>query len=114
MSGFRMREPIKTPPRRGHLQLATVAFFMLAVYGSLVPLRYQPIAWDEAIQRFRNIPYLQLSVAGRADWVSNILLFIPLGFLCLGAIAVDQRRDILSIMKAALVVVCCSLSEYRH
>ncbi|MDH3719366.1 MAG: hypothetical protein OES79_14700, partial [Planctomycetota bacterium] len=79
------------PPRRGHLLAAAIFFAGIAVYGSLVPLEYEPIAWDTAVSRFQNIQYLDFDVQSRTDWVANILLFIPLGFLFLGWIATDRK-----------------------
>lgn len=111
MSRSNPAESTSPPPQQIHLLVATIGFFAFAVYGSLVPLQYRPIAWDEAIQRFRNVPYLDLGIGSRADWVSNILLFIPLGFLSLGTLAMDRRRDLLSIFQAALVVACCLLAS---
>jgi len=79
------------PHRRAFL-LAAVFFTAVAVYGSLVPLAYRPLDWAEAIARFREIRYLSLGVASRADWVANILLFIPLGFLWLAVVGVGHSR----------------------
>lgn len=111
MNKSRNHDPSKPPPRRTHLFIATLGFIVFVVYGSLVPLQYQKLAWDEAIHRFRGVPYLRLGIASRADWVSNILLFIPLGFLSLGTLAVDRRRDLLSSFQAILIVICCSLAS---
>jgi glycopeptide antibiotics resistance protein len=75
------------PPReesRLLLGLLALGYLVFAVYGSLVPLDYTPVPWDEAVERFRNIRFLQLGIGSRADWVANLLLFIPLTFLWLG------------------------------
>lgn len=55
-------------------------YLAFVVYGSLVPfhLRYMP--FDEAWASFRHIPYLKLDVVSRADWIANIVLYIPLAF----------------------------------
>ena len=37
--------------------------------------------WDQAITRFKDIPFLDLGIGSRADWVANLLLFIPLSLL---------------------------------
>ena len=60
--------------------LSVAVFALLAIYGSLVPLRFEALSFVEAIERFRAIPFLSLSVQHRADWVANILLFVPIGF----------------------------------
>ncbi len=97
------------PPRRFHLLIGAVGFLVFAVYGSLVPLQYRALALDDAIEQFRKVPYLRLDLSARADWVSNILLFVPLGFLCLGVWAVDRRNNYLAIFKMAFVGVGCFL-----
>lgn len=53
-------------------------YLLFVVYGSLVPLHYQWRPWDDAVQAFQRIPFLDLGIGSRADWVANLLLFIPL------------------------------------
>lgn len=61
-----------------------LTYLLFVIYGSLVPLDYKPFAFDQALIRFKNIAYLDLGIESRADWVANILLYIPLSFLALG------------------------------
>ena len=84
------RATVAPPRRRGFVIAASVAT-LLAVYGSLVPFHYRALDWAEAVARLRNLPLLDLDAAQRADWVANILLFIPLAFLWCGALALDRR-----------------------
>ncbi len=67
------------------LPAAALAYTAFVVYGSLVPLDFHALPWDEAWNRFRHMPYLALGVGARADWVANMLLFMPLAFLWLGS-----------------------------
>lgn len=73
------------------LGLAALAYAVFVVYGSLVPLDFHDrplmVAWDAFLQT----PYLYLGLGSRADWVANILLYIPLGFLATGWLAVASR-----------------------
>ena len=113
MGGFDMRTPIDSlgakhiagRPRRGHFLLVAVFFTAAAIYGSLVPLQYRPLAWDEAVAQFRQIPYLDLSIAHRADWIANILLFVPLGFLWTAVVLVDRRASPARLAAVPLVVL---------
>jgi VanZ family protein len=76
-----------TPPAgepRWPLGLLAIAYLLFAVYGSLVPLDFTPVPWDQALARWEAIPFLALGIGSRADWVANLLLFIPLAFLWLG------------------------------
>jgi|CXWL01.1.fsa_nt_gi VanZ family protein len=58
--------------------LATLAF---VVYGSLVPLDFQPIPLAQALAAFADIRFRTLGIESRADWVANGVLYLPLGFL---------------------------------
>ena len=63
------------------LTLIAITYGVFVLYGSLVPLEMRPLEWAEAWRRFSQIPYLSLGTGRRADWVANILLYIPLAFL---------------------------------
>lgn len=69
------------------LQLVWLAlgYLFFAVYGSLVPLEFRNLPLSDAWLTFRDIGSIGLSFSSRADWLVNILLFIPLGFLLTGA-----------------------------
>jgi VanZ family protein len=73
--------------RFGSGLLACAAVYtVFVIYGSLVPFAFEPIAFAEALQRFRAIPMLDLGVGHRADWVANFLLFVPLSLLLYGGL----------------------------
>jgi len=80
-----------TVPLRVHLLAAAFILTLLAIYGSFVPLEFSHLSWAAAIEQFKNLPYLDLGVYRRADWVANLILFVPLGFLWLGTIDLDRR-----------------------
>ncbi len=92
---------------RRDLLLAALLYLAFVVYGSLVPLdfRVHPLAW--AWDAFQHIPYLKLGVASRADWVANIVLYVPLAFSFSGALA--GRRETVAglVFKSALVFAGC-------
>jgi len=60
------------------------SYFLLSVagvaYASLIPFQLKPIPLDEAWAQFESIPYLTLGPQSRADWIANILLYLPLGY----------------------------------
>ena len=58
-----------------------LAYLLFVVYGSLVPLDFRRIPFEDALQRFRAMPFLQLGVESRADWIANGVLYLPVGFL---------------------------------
>lgn len=67
--------------RRHSEPLLLFGYLIFVVYGSLVPLDYRPLPFDEAWRRFQAMPFLQLGVASRADWIANGVLYAPIGFL---------------------------------
>src|ERR1700682_973972 len=98
--------PTMTSKQHALLAIPAFACSVFAVYGSFVPLNFQPRPLDQAWQDFLNIPYLSLGISSRADWVANILLFIPLAFLWLGAIW--PRTTVARAFASALVAMACA------
>ncbi len=97
-------------PRRWHFVVAAVGYMALAVYGSLVPLTYQPLDWNEALARFADIRYLNLGIESRSDWVANILLFVPLAWLLMGALCVDRGPLWAGLCAIGVAAACHALS----
>jgi VanZ family protein len=58
-----------------------VGYVLFVVYGSLVPLHYVGRSWSNALQAFEYTPWLVLGAQSRADWVSNGVLYLPVGYL---------------------------------
>lgn len=86
----------------------SVLFFVYAtfvVYGSLVPFDFQPRPVSDAWQAFINAPWLSIGPAGRADWVANLLLYIPLG-----ALSVAITRSRLATLTALFVSAALALA----
>jgi VanZ family protein len=94
-------------PTTRHYGWLALGFLAFAVYGSLVPLDCRPLAIGEAIDRYRAAWQVPIRVESRSDWLSNILLFIPLGFLVSGWLAVDRPRR--AILAAVLAVPAASV-----
>jgi VanZ family protein len=94
-------------PRLLVLALAYAAF---VVYGSLIPFELRPRSFEAALRAFQHIPYLRLGVASRADWVANILLYIPLAFLLTGAAASARSRAARVIGTVAAIAFCIALA----
>ncbi len=60
---------------------SVLVYLLFVIYGSLVPFDYNPITFDQAFNLFKKIPYLDLGIESRADWVANGVLYVPVGFL---------------------------------
>lgn len=96
--------------------LLALVYAAFVVYGSLVPLDFHARPWDEAISRFRAIPFLELGMGSRADWVANLILYLPLGFFWMGAWwgqgSLPGRRAIGTLLTALLVVSLATAIEF--
>jgi len=87
-----------------------LGYLSFVVYGSLVPLDFHPRPFDAAIKDFLRIPYLRLGMVSRADWVANILLYIPLPFLWLSCLSRESRFYLRAICSLAIFIFCVALS----
>lgn len=93
-------------PRRGHYAWGAILFTLLFVYGSFVPLEFKAIGLTQAIERFGAVPYLRLDVYSRADFVANLLLLVPIGYLWVGALDTDRRdRLVLAVGLPCVIAI---------
>jgi VanZ family protein len=97
-------------PTSRHYGFLALGFLAFAVYGSLVPLDFRPLAIGDAMARYQAAWQRPIRVESRSDWLSNILLFIPLGFLIAGWLAVDRPRRAVAIAVLAIPAVSAALS----
>ena len=56
-------------------------YVCFVVYGSLVPLEWHFLPLDQAWLKFSGIQLLDVGEQGRADWIANGVLYLPVGFL---------------------------------
>ncbi len=89
------------PPKRG-LWLLTLGYLFFVVYGSLLPFNFKPLNFAVAWTSFQSIPWLNLGVEQRADWVANLLLYMPLGFFLSGLLVGRSRRVAVGLIGIAL------------
>lgn len=97
---------------RSLMWLAALLYITFVIYGSLVPLEFRAIPWDDAVARFGAISYLKLGVGSRADLVANLILYLPLGFLLMGTLAGQSKLPIVwgvSTVLSGLLVVGIAL-----
>jgi len=92
------------------LWLAALVYTTFVIYGSLVPLEFRAIPWDEAVARFGAMPFLKLGIGSRADWVANLLLFIPLTFVWMGALTAGTGRTRAALVSLMLIPAATALS----
>jgi len=96
--------PILSPRHYAWLLLAFMAF---VIYGSLVPLSFQAYSWSEGCSRFAAAFSKPVAIQQRSDWLANILLFIPLGFIAMGWRSVDRYEQ--SLTPVLMILPACSL-----
>ncbi|MHB1143287.1 MAG: VanZ family protein [Thiobacillus sp.] len=92
------------------LWLVALVYTAFVIYGSLVPLEFRAIPWDEAVAQFGSMPLLKLGIGSRADWVANLLLFIPLSFLWMGALTTGAGRAHTVLATLVLIPAAFALS----
>lgn len=106
-------------PRRVHLFVLCLLYLAIAVYGSWVPLNYAPRSLSDAWQAFIRIRFLDLGVDSRADWVANLLLFIPFGFLLSGICLIDRKVKLgwqvcVLLLSAVVGLLCSTAIEFSQ
>lgn len=76
-----MPHPPRPAENTARLFMALLAWLLFVVYGSLVPLDFNPASIEIGWRRFKQMPMLEIGPESRADWISNIVLYVPVGFL---------------------------------
>jgi len=100
----------QSPPlRRWHFVGFAALFAGIAVYGSWVPFETVELSTTQAWEIVRSTPLLPVGRIDRSDWVTNVLIFVPIGFCALAACWLDRRRTRWSVAAIPLIVVACLL-----
>jgi len=94
-------------PQRRHCFWLAVFLTGAAVYGSLLPLRYTPVGWQQAVALLKAVCATPIGIRSRADWAANILLAVPISYCWLATLTVDRRHGLQTIFAAVGVVVGC-------
>jgi VanZ family protein len=70
---------------------AALLYTLFVAYGCLVPLEFRAVPWSEAWARYQPIVAFHPGRFFRTDFVANVLLFLPLGFLWAAAARAGWR-----------------------
>src|SRR4029078_10683264 len=89
--------------KRSSLFGAALLFLAFAAYGSIVPLQLRRMSIRDGWTIFSATPFVPLREVSRTDFASNILLFVPIGFLLLGAAAPRGRARAIGWLAPVLV-----------
>jgi VanZ family protein len=77
---------------------------LLTVYGSIIPLRYEPMPLEQAVERFRALPFVDPTTAEwRGDWIVNMIQYACVSGCYMAALS-RNRRGASVLLAAALVV----------
>lgn len=96
---------------RSHAFAAFAAYLLFVVYGSLMPFEPRNLSLTDAISGFQQIRFLDLGIVSRADWIANILLYIPLAFLgCTWAAGLRALSAVRLLAVLLVTVVCLALA----
>ncbi len=105
-SRIRGRHPVPVSSSNRALWILAGAYLLFVIYGSLVPLDFRPKPIEQAIAEFQQIRVLNLGIGSRADWVANILLFVPLAFLWTGLLT-SRSGGVGRVFLSVLVFAGC-------
>jgi glycopeptide antibiotics resistance protein len=95
--------------RRLLLLGAAATFIAFAAYGSFVPLRLRNVPFEYAVDVFLAMPIRPIRRVSRSDLLTNILLFVPIGFFLLGAVA-NRSRTLAAVWLVPVMLVCAAIS----
>lgn len=106
----RKRRPSGLSGFRDMLLVMALLYLVFVIYGSLVPLQFRSLPLEVAVAEFRNLPFLTLGIGSRADWVANLLLFIPLAFLWTAVLAIGRHLTFRVLSSLLVAAGCVALS----
>jgi VanZ family protein len=96
----------------GNLRLVLAAIIAMIAYGSLYPFAFHQVV--DGIGPLHTLRYSWDKAPGRGDFVSNILLYMPLGFI--GTVTVGKRIGVtqlaLTILLGAGLSLCIECLQY--
>jgi len=96
--------PARTP--RSSIPWLTATVIALILYGSLYPFNLKPDVQDDLLGALRQLSWAR---AGRGDRISNVLLYLPLGF-CLYLWLSERLRRGTSVTIATVLGTILSLT----
>ncbi len=71
-------------------------------------MEYKALSFVQALENFKQIQFLSLGIESRADWIANILLYIPLSFLCLASFQQSLKNSgALKLLFALITLLFC-------
>ncbi len=102
------RSDREDPPGRRALLVGAGCYLLFIVYGSLVPLDFNPRPLAAAWRDFLAVRYFELGVESRADWIANGVLYMPLAYLLSAGLAASRGSVAAQLLRAVAVFLACA------
>ncbi len=91
---------------RGYFAGLLVLDVLVTVAGSLAPFSFRPLGLGAALDSYGRQMSQPVEFGDRSDWLANMLLFAPLGFLAM-AVCCPRRQGAWRVAASVSVVVGC-------
>jgi VanZ family protein len=85
-------------------------YAVFVIYGSFVPLNFNNVSVDLALQQFLTLPFLDFTIVNRSDWFTNFLLLTPLSYGLLFVLPSTKNTIGLIFKLFVLLLLLMSLS----
>ena len=110
MDDIKASTTARLPLSRRMYALLALGFFAFIVYGSLVPFHYHAQDWSEILVRWDEVRTKPIGIYSFSDWITNVILFMPAGFLAMAVVCVDRPRGLGIVAAPAVLVLCMAFS----
>jgi glycopeptide antibiotics resistance protein len=98
-------------PTASHFLWLAHGLLLLTIYGSLIPLQFQPMPFEKALEEFQEIQVFDPAILeARGDWVINMVQYAVLSFCYMAALCVDRRRGVALTSAALVIPVGCAVA----
>ena len=87
-----------------------VVYTLLIVYGSLLPFYFHSMTFAAAWAGFQEIQYLKIGSEHRADWMANLILFIPMAYLWAAALPGERSQSRRLVSAATAFLLCLGVA----
>lgn len=95
---------------RAVIFLVCLLYLGFVIYGSLIPFDFRMRQVGAAWEFFRHVPYREISIAGRADLVANLVLYAPLGFFLFAFLQLGIPSTFKTLAAIVATLAACLLT----